>query len=379
MQLITRYKFAQLKQLIEPGKVVVLYGARRVGKTTLLSLAPDQLAPTDSVKVLNGDYPADREEIVRNTQSQQALQSWIGDVKTIIIDEAQSIEMIGVVLKRIVDTLPDLQVVVSGSASFELAQQVGEPLVGRKWTAMLYPLAWSEIHTRPLTMAEVEDHLLYGCYPAVVTADHYQRQAAELQEIVSGSLLKDALNLEGLRDSQKIRDLLKLIAFQVGSEVSIAELGSRLALTRRQVEQYLDIFEKSFVIFRLGGLSRNLRKEIAKSAKYYFYDTGIRNAVIGNFRRLADRDDAGQLWENAMIVERLKWHDRRETLQPAYYFWRTYDQQEIDFVEDVGGRLAAFEFKWQGLAKVPGGFRKAYPTSPYGVVNRDNYWEFIAS
>ncbi len=378
MKLITRYKFKQIIRLMEPGKVVVLYGARRVGKTTLLSLLQTHLG-LDNVKTLNGDYPADREEIVQSTISQQSLKLWIGNAKVLMIDEAQFIEEVGLVLKRIVDALPNLKIIVSGSASFELAQQVGEPLVGRKWTSMLYALSWSEMHARQPTPTEVENNLLYGCYPGVVTADSYQKKAAELQEIVSGYLLKDALNLEGLRDSKKIRDLLKLIAFQVGSEVSVAELGSQLALSRRQVEQYLDIFEKSFVIFRLGGLSRNLRKEIAKSSKYYFYDTGIRNAVINNFNRLEGRDDAGKLWENAIIVERLKLHDSLEQVQPAYYFWRTYDQQEIDLIEDAGGKLAAFEFKLQDTSSVPGGYKKAYPDSVYTTINKQNYWEFLSS
>jgi uncharacterized protein len=378
MDIIKRYKLLQLKTNIVPGKVTILYGARRVGKTTLMNLIR---ASEDGITIsLNGDFPQDRDLITSRTESLEALLAWLSGVSILFVDEAQSIEQIGSILKRIIDAIPTIRIVASGSASFELAQQVGEPLVGRSRTLRLHQLAWFEVYKTQPTETQFNDLLIYGSYPSVVTLNSYEQKKVELSDIVNGHLLKDALNLEGLRDSSKVRDLLKLIAFQVGSEVSITELSSALALPRATVEKYLDLFEKCFVIFRLGGFSRNLRKEVSKSYKYYFWDVGIRNGIIGNYNELSDRDDVGKLWENAMIVERIKADDRSDPfLTPSNYFWRTYDQQEIDLLQEKGSELTAYEYKYSATARAPKGFTTAYPEARFMVINKNNYWEAITS
>jgi uncharacterized protein len=374
MKLIARYKLKQLIDSAVAGKVTILYGARRVGKTTLIGLFKE--LQTDNTLSLNGDFPEDRALLIAKTASLASLKLWLRDVSILFVDEAQSVEQIGNILKRIVDAIPTIRVVASGSASFELSQQVGEPLLGRSRTLRLHQLAWTEIYKTEPTNTQLKDLLLYGCYPSVVSMDSYLEKKIELNDIINGHLLRDALNLEGLRDSSKVRDLLKMIAFQVGSEVSISSLASDLAIPRAQVEKYLDLYEKCFVIFKLGGYSRNLRKEISKSPKYYFWDIGIRNGVIGNFNDLQDRDDVGRLWENAMIVEKIKSDDSTDPLVlPSYYFWRTYDQQEIDLIREQGGSLSAYEYKYSASARVPRGFVGSYPHAVFEVVNKDNYWQ----
>jgi uncharacterized protein len=378
MKYINRYKLNQINSVFTPGKVVVLYGARRVGKTTLVSLLKDHYEDGEYLE-LNGDFPGDRELMIQRTETKERLVLWLGNRKVLFIDEAQSIENIGSILKRIVDALPHLKIIASGSASFELSQQVGEPLVGRSRVLRLFPLSWTEVYDRQPSQQQLEDLLIFGAYPSVVTAESYEQKRAEIGDIVNGQLLKDALNLEGLRDSSKVRDLLKLLAFQVGSEVSMSELARSLALPRAQVERYLDLFEKCFILFRLGGFSRNLRKEIAKSSKYYFWDIGVRNAIIGNFNSLGDRDDVGALWENALIVETMKRGDRIDPMAAAgYYFWRTYDHQKIDLVSEQGVKLAATEFKYAKTVKAPRGFTGSYPDATFSCVNKDNYWHHVS-
>lgn len=374
---IPQKQLGGLKRDLAPGKVVVVYGPRRCGKTTLLQ------------KFLSGrskDYLfVSGEDIdVQNylgSQSIEKLKSFVGKKRLLLVDEAQKIKNIGLNLKLVVDHIPDIEVVATGSSSFDLARDVGEPLTGRKKTLKLYPLAQleiGEIENRHETDGNLESRLLYGSYPEVVITQDNGERAKYLREIVSSYLYKDILELDGLRHSDKIVRLLQLTAFQIGKETSLNELGTQLGLSKNTVEHYLDLLEKAFVVFRLNGFSRNLRKEISKSPRYYFYDIGVRNALINNFNPLELRDDVGMLWENYIVVERLK---RQEYLlgEANNYFWRTYDQKEIDWVEEKGGELSGFEIKWkETTVKPPKDWLKAYPNASYKVITQENYLSFIA-
>jgi hypothetical protein len=283
-------------------------------------------------------------------------------------------------LKLIVDHVPNLKVVATGSSSFDLAKDVGEPLTGRKFVLNLYPLAQMEIsetESRHETEANLESRLVYGSYPEVVTMHDNVRRKEYLREIVSSYLFKDILALEGIRYANKLVRLLQLLGFQIGKEVSLSELGSQLGMSKNTVERYLDLLEKVFVIYRLSGFSRNLRKEITKSHRYYFVDNGIRNAVIQNFNPISLRDDLGEIWENYILAERMKW---REYLRESgnAHFWRTYDKKEIELVEERTGKLHGYEVKWGKTSKkAPRDWRVNYPNAGYQIIHRDNYLKFI--
>lgn len=280
----------------------------------------------------------------------------------------------------IVDHIPGVRVVVSGSSSFDLARSTGEPLTGRKYTLKLYPLAQmeiSQIEKIHQTDANLEARLIYGSYPEVVLMRDNTGRQKYLQEIVSSYLYKDILELDGIRHSGKIIHLLQLLAFQIGKEVSYSELGGALSMSKNTVERYLDLLEKAFVLQKLSGFSRNLRNEIKKNSRYYFLDNGVRNALINNFNPLEQRNDAGELWENYLVLERMK---KQEYLNVAAnnYFWRTHTQQEIDFVEEREGRLFAYEIKWSKTKSSPPAlWRKTYPDSSFASVHRGNYLDFI--
>ncbi|MFH1841001.1 MAG: ATP-binding protein [Candidatus Shapirobacteria bacterium] len=281
----------------------------------------------------------------------------------LFIDEAQRIPEIGLNLKILADNLPDLKVIATGSSSFDLANKVSEPLTGRVWTYTLYPISLAELKSlySPFELNEhLEEYLIYGSYPEVLTLASWQKKRQLLAEIEKSSLYKDALELTTIKYARKIKNLLKLLAFQIGSEVSLTELSASLNLSREAVERYLDLLEKSFVIFRLSGFSRNLRKEVSKMDKFYFYDLGIRNEVVDNFKPLADRNDCGQLWENFLMIERKKYLAYGNFLASTY-FWRTHTGAEIDYVEEKEGRLFGYEFKWGRRApKVPTTFLSTY-------------------
>jgi len=306
----------------------------------------------------------------------------LNGISLLAIDEAQNVPDIGAKLKLIVDEIPNIRVLASGSSSFDLLNRVGEPLVGRASQLTLTPFAQSEIGTTEnalQTRQQLETRLIYGSYPEVVLMDSDQERAEYLRNIVSAYLLKDLLSIDGIRNANKMQDLLRLLAYQQGSEVSFDELGKQLGLSKNTVEKYLDLLTKVFVIYRLTGFSRNLRKEVRKSSKWYFYDTGVRNAVISNFQPLALRpqSEIGHLWENYLINERLKLH-LNNVESTTLYMWRTYDQQEIDLIEENDGRLQAFEFKWGSQTPAaPIAFRNNYPDATFNVVNRSNYLEFI--
>ena len=301
-------------------------------------------------------------------------------IDLLAIDEAQNIPQIGSILKLIVDELPGVSVLASGSSSFDLLNKTGEPLVGRSTQFVLTPFSQREIaqtETALETRQNLEARLIYGSYPEVVMMDNYERKTDYLRDIVGAYLLKDILAIDGLKNSSKMRDLLRLIAFQLGSEVSYDELGKQLGMSKTTVEKYLDLLEKVFVVYRLGAYSRNLRKEVTKAGKWYFYDNGIRNAIIGAFSPLAIRQDVGALWENYIIGERRK-ANFNEGLHKEFYFWRTYDKQEIDLIEENTDNLTALEFKWGNkMPNAPKVFQEAYPHAEFHVVNRDNYLEFM--
>ncbi len=373
---IPQRQLSNLIDAVRPGKVVVIYGPRRAGKTTLLKKFLESV--DDDVLLVNGDDIVVREYL--ESQSIEKLKNFVGNHSMLLVDEAQYIHQVGLNLKIIVDHIPSLPVIATGSSSFDLAKDIGEPLTGRKTVLQLLPLAQLEItHIEKLhqTKANLDSRLIYGSYPEVVVLQSNQEREQYLRELVSSYLFKDILQLEGIRHSDKLQRLVQLLAFQIGKEASLAELGRQLGMSKNTVERYLDLLEKVFVIFSRRGFSRNLRKEIVKNQRYYFYDNGIRNALINNFNPLNIRNDIGELWENYVITERLK---RQEYLRRPVnaYFWRTYDKKEIDLVEESQGQLSGFEIKWSPRpANPPKDWLSAYPNATFELIHRDNYLHFI--
>lgn len=374
---ILQAQFGRLARLVAPGKVVVLYGPRRVGKTTLIRRYVRDHAP--DAMVVTGEDVAVREYL--ESQSVAKLREFVGDRRTIVVDEAQHVRQIGLNLKLLADHVEGLRIVATGSSSFDLAAQTGEPLTGRKTTLLLLPLAQMElgaVESAHETRANLQARLLYGAYPEVVLLASNERREEYLRELVASYLFKDVLQLEGVRHADKVTQLLQLLAFQIGKDVSISELALNVGMGKNTVDRHLDLLEKAYVIYSRGGFSRNLRKEITKSRRYYFFDNGVRNGLIGNFNPLALRDDAGALWENYVLAERMK-YNLYTGRHARSYFWRTYDRQEIDLVEDHAGRLTAAEMKFsaKSTAKAPGGWRKAYPQSAFHVVHPESYLAFV--
>lgn len=373
---IIQKQLENLKKLIAPSKVIVIYGPRRCGKTTLI----EKYLETAKQKYLlvSGEDITIQEYL--SSQSIIKLKNFVGENKLLIIDEAQKIKNIGVNLKLIADHIPGVSIVATGSSAFDLAQNIGEPLTGRKYTLKLFPLAQLEIaqiEAPHETAANLENRLIFGSYPEVILAKGNSDRERYLKEIAGSYLYKDILELDGLKHSDKIVRILQLLAFQIGKEVSLSELGTQLNMSKNTVERYLDLLEKTFVIYKLSGFSRNLRKEISKSSRFYFYDNGIRNVLINNFNMLNLRDDIGQLWENYVITERIKKQEYGE-LQSNNYFWRTYDQKEIDWVEERGGKLFGYEIKWKNAkSKPPSDWLNAYNEAVFEVVDKDNYVKFI--
>jgi uncharacterized protein len=373
---IAQRQLTNLKTTLKPGKVVVIYGARRTGKTTLIR---EYLkGEADPYLLVSGEDITVHSYL--SSQSLEKLKAFVGSNRLLVVDEAQKVRNIGLNLKLIVDHIPDIRVIATGSSSFDLARSIGEPLTGRKTTLIQYPLAQLEIGSIEQfheTVARLESRLVYGSYPEVVLIEDNRSREQYLKEIVSSYLYKDILELDGIRQSAKIGRLLQLIAFQIGKEVSYTELGTSLGISKNTVDHYLDLLEKAFVIQRLGGFSRNLRNEVTKNSRYYFVDNGVRNALINNFNPLDLRNDVGELWENYLLIERMK---RQEYLcEPAgNYFWRTYTKKELDLVEERNGKLYGYEMKW-GKAKprAPKEWTTAYPDASWQLINRENYLEFI--
>ena len=374
---IPQKQLENLRSLIRPGKVIVIYGARRVGKTTLLQKFVENL-DKEAVLFVNGDDITARQFL--ESQSIENLKDFVGRHQYLIVDEAQYVRNIGLNLKLIVDHIPGIKVVATGSSSFDLAQNVGEPLTGRRFVLKLFPLAQMEISNLEkthVTAANLETRLIYGSYPEVVTLRDNKLREEYLRELIASYLFKDILALEGIRYSDKLVRLLQLLAFQIGNEVSLSEIGRQLAMSKNTVERYLNLLEKVFVIFRLTGFSRNLRKEITKNNRYFFYDVGIRNAVVEMFNPLNLRDDTGKIWENYIISEFLK-HREYQRLSPRFYFWRTYDRKEIDLIEEHAGKLSGYEIKWKkSRVSAPKDWNKYYPHAGFEVINQENYLNYI--
>ncbi len=375
---IKRYIAKSVLKYIKPNKVVVLYGPRQVGKTTFLH---NEIIPyiDDKYLFLTGDDINTRKWL--SSQDLNLLRQKIGSYKVLIVDEAQRVPYIGVNLKLIVDHIPDIRVIVTGSSAFDLANQIGEPLVGRKWQFEMFPLAQLELKSIENTIeteANLPMRLIFGSYPQVVTAENTEDKEKVLQSIVDYHLYKDIIEYEGIKKSQKIVDLLSLLAFQIGNNVSLNELADNLNINIRTVEKYLDLLEKTFVIKKVRGFSRNLRKEISKTNRYYFYDTGIRNAIIKNFNDLHLRNDVGQLWENYIFIERLKKRAYQD-IYANFYFWRTWDKKEVDLIEEREGRLYGYEIKWNRKKNVkpPDLWLKTYKNAEWHLITPDNYLEFI--
>jgi len=357
------------------GKVILIFGARQVGKTTLVK---NLLKKTEHPYLwLNGDE-ADVRIIFKDATSSK-LRSLIGKNKIVVIDEAQRIENIGICLKLLVDNFPDLQVIATGSSSFELANKIKEPLTGRKMEYLLFPLSFGEMSEHYGLLEEkrlLEIRMLYGSYPDIVTTAENKTEL--LKQLADSYLYKDILIWEKIQKSEKLERLVQALAFQVGNEVSYLELGQMTGLDNETTEKYIALLEKAFIIFRLGSFSRNLRNELKKSRKIYFLDNGIRNAVINNFNSLQLRNDVGALWENFIISERMKFiHYNR--LFANRYFWRTYQQNEVDYIEEREGKLFAFEFKWnkKSKRKFPKLFENTYPESKNELITPDNFETFV--
>ena len=365
-----------ISSLLTNQKVMLVYGARRVGKTVLIRQVSEKYA--GKTLFLNGEDAST--EVMFRERTAAHYRQLLSGVDLLIIDEAQNIPEIGKILKLIVDDVENIQVIASGSSSFDLRNQTGEPLVGRSYTFHLSPLSaeeWlTQIPAAQLYM-DLEERLVYGNYPELLSIKSFEQKQMYLSELAQSYLLKDILTLDGIKNSSKMYNLLRLVAFQMGSEVSYDELGKHLSLSRNTVEKYLDLLAKTFVIYRLPAYSRNPRKEVSKAGKWYFYDNGIRNAVIGDFRPLAIRQDVGALWESYMISERMKLNDNRHDTS-MYYFWRTYNGQEIDLIEESNGELKAFEFKWgDKKPKCPSSFKDNYPDVPFTSVNKSNFIDFV--
>ena len=376
--MIARIIEEQILSELKPSVVVCLFGARTTGKTTLLQSLRQKIK--GKILLVHGQDLTVQEAL--SSQRSNVLARFVSGFDYLFVDEAQYIPNIGQNLKLLVDTLPKISTLVTGSAAFDLRNKVGEPLVGRSANFHLYPLAQAElsqIESDLDTRNNLQDRLLYGSYPQVVMASTDTAKKTQLGRIRDGYLLKDILDLDNLKDSLFIFNLLRLIAFQIGHDVSYAELATSLNSHPKTVRRYLELLEKTFVIFSVSGFSRNLRKEYTKTPRYYFWDNGIRNTLISNFNAPNLRDDIGQLWENYCVSERRKRNAYKNNFV-NYFYWRTYDQKEIDSLEEQDGILKGFEMKWgKAKSKAPLDFLRSYPGSGYKVINKDTYLDFINS
>lgn len=375
---IQRVVLKQLETKVLPNKVLLLLGARRVGKTELIKTYLENIPKEDYLQ-LNGEDVQDANLL--QERSVANYKRLLTNIKLLVIDEAQNIPEIGLILKLIVDSIDGIKVIATGSSVFDLSNTLGEPLVGRKNTIYLFPLAQMEFSATENfkeTTENLEKRLLFGGYPELEQYEKWQEKSEYLFEIINSYLLKDILVFDGIKNADKIFALLRLIAFQVGKEVSLQELGTQLQLSKNTVEKYLDLLSKVFILFKVEGFSKNLRKEITKTSRWYFHDNGIRNGIINNFNRLENRTDVGDLWENYLVSERIK-RQNYHKIVTNNYFWRTYDQQELDWLEEKAENLAGFEFKWneRKKTKIPTAFAKAYPEATFEVINKQNYLDFI--
>lgn len=372
--MIARILLKNIKEKLYKGKAIILLGPRQVGKTTLLkALAKEE----KNILWINADNIEDRE--IFNNPSAKRLKAILGNYSIVIIDEAQRIKDIGVKLKLITDELKPIQLIATGSSSFELSNTINEPLTGRKFEYQLYPLSFAELvnHHNLLEELKMLPHrLIYGSYPDVINNAGNEKEI--LQQLVNSYLYKDILEWNRIKKSDKIIKLLQAISFQVGNQVSYHELGQTVGLNSETVASYINLLEQSFVLFKLSSFSRNLRNELKKSHKIYFYDNGVRNALIANYNPVNLRNDLGALWENYLISERIKYCEYNK-IYSNKYFWRTHSGQEIDYIEEREGKLFAYEFKWnkKKKSKIPIAFEKGYDNYVFEVITTDNYETFI--
>lgn len=364
----------EIKPWLNKGKIIIIYGPRQVGKTTL---AKNIMAENKDSLYLNCERP-EVWEILRS-RNLERIRSYMGNINLVVFDEAQKVPGIGDLLKLLIDTYPEIQYIATGSSSFNLISDISEPLTGRNIKFLLYPLSLKELSVRydPFIMEEkISEWMLFGSYPDIVDRSEAEKIRL-LGELTSDYLFRDVFSFENIRKSDTLVGLLKSLAFQTGQEVSFREIAGLLKLSVDKVQKYIQLLEKSFVVFSLTSFSRNLRKEIGTSRKYFFYDLGIRNSLVNNFNPPGLRPDTGQLWENYCILERIKYNLARGR-NVNYYFWRTYDQKEIDLIEESGGHLYAYEIKWkQKKTKPVKDFLNAYPGSDYHVIDRENYREYL--
>jgi predicted AAA+ superfamily ATPase len=385
MSFIPREIESRINRFFLPNKVLVILGARRIGKTLFLREFVKDL--DSSILQLNGEDLSTHD--ILKTRSVENYKRILGKNKVLIIDEAQKIPDIGGVLKLMVDEIPGIRIVASGSSMFDLNNQLGEPLTGRKFTFLMFPFAqmeYNQIENPIQTYSNLEERLIYGSYPRIINLGDNQLRQLELRELVNSYLFQDILQLDGLKNSKKLYQLLKLLAFQLGSEVSHLELGQQLGMDKATVAKYLELLEKTFVIFERTSFSRNPRKEISKGKKYYFYDLGVRNIIVDDLKPLSMRDprEIGHLWENYILVERLKYHEYSKLIsgvEPRSYFWRTYEQQEIDLIEEINGNLYAYEIKFKTRSKWKPSLTwlKDYPQARNLQIDSSNYLSFIGA
>jgi hypothetical protein len=371
-----------LKEHLFQGKVIILVGPRQVGKTTLIEELLDENSSTkNDVLFFNCDNPSERESL--DAKDLDYLEKIIGSKKIIFIDEGQKVASIGQTAKLLVDKFKkEKQIIITGSSSINLLTQTAEALTGRKAVFNLFPLSVEETFPEksPLEISKnLESLLIFGSYPGVINQKSFDKKREVLEELSSSNLYKDILEFQQIRNSAVIFNLLRALAFQVGSEVSYNELSNIIGIDKKTVEKYIDLLEKNFIIFRLAPYFKNKRREISQSKKIYFYDLGIRNAIINNFNPLNSRDDIGALWENFIIIERLKY----QTYHKIYsnnYFWRTYTGVEVDWIEERDGKLFGFEFKFKTPKKIkaPSSWLENYPNASWEIISNDNFLDFIA-
>ena len=368
----SRYLGDRIKSRIGSGKAIVIIGPRQVGKTTLI----ETILENEDYLLLDCDDPKTRTLLTEpNTQQ---IRTILGKHKTIFIDEAQRVKGIGLTLKIITDRFRDVQLFTSGSSSFDLTSEISEPLTGRKWEYNLFPISWEEYeehHGFLYSEQQLENRLLYGFYPDVL--NNPGDEVSVLRNLVNSYLFRDILSYANIQKPELLDKLVQALALQVGSEVSYSELAQIVSVDKNTISKYIDILQKSFIVFKLGSFSRNIRNEIKTNKKIYFYDNGIRNMIIGNFDPIELRTDKGALWENFLISERVKQIEYKQSLARKY-FWRTSQQQEVDYVEDEGGKIAGFEFKWSSrkMTRLPKTFTEAYDAKSK-VITTDNFREFV--
>lgn len=375
MSMLNRQIQSQIEDKLYKGKVIILYGARQVGKTTLVKNILEKFS--DQATYLNCDEPDIRQALSNKTSTE--LKAFLGQKKLVVLDEAQRVPNIGLTLKLLVDNFPNMQMLATGSSSFELSNSILEPLTGRSYEFHLYPFSLTELssYSNELEVRRLlERRMIYGMYPEIVIQDGPEAETL-IKHIATSYLYKDILVFQKIKHSEVLEKLLQALALQVGNEVSYNELSQLVGVDKITVEKYIRILEQAFIIFRLPPFSRNIRNELKKLRKIYFYDNGIRNALINNFNPLHLRTDTGALWENFMITERIKWNYYRQH-SCNIFFWRTHSQQEIDLIEDVNGALTAFEFKWKKQSYVPPKlFTEHYPQTKVELIHQDNLLKFF--